>query len=540
MSMDTREAGRGVVVCPQVPAAEVGVSILNNGGNAIDAAIATGMVQGVIDPPMAGIGGFGVMLYYSADQQQVFGIDFPARAGRLVTPDQWHHLEIRALDDQYGYAVEGLVNDIGYQSVGVPGTVAGFGLAHELWGTMPWSELLQPAIVTAADGFRIPKSVHDFWLEPVGSGRASGFERMTATPPCRDIFAPSGSLLDIGELCVQAELAGTLRRIAEAGPRDFYEGEIAHVIAGDFGANGGHITLDDLRSYRALRFDPLVTSYRNYTVYGAPPPSGGIMVAQMLQIIGRHDLRNLGFGTVETLRILIEAMRYAVLTRARLGADPDFVDIDVLRLLSDAANENVREVSNAGRRLLSAESPNTTHLIIVDQSGNIASVTHSLGYGSGAVTKGLGFIYNNYMNVFNPRAGYADSMAPGKRRASGMAPTIVTDALGDPVLAVGAPGATRITTAVLHSIVNSLDFEMSPWEAVAAPRVDCQGGTAEIEGRFPSSVAETLRAQGLTVNLRNANYDPYFARAQLAALVGGLWVGASDPRRDGGTALYTE
>jgi gamma-glutamyltranspeptidase/glutathione hydrolase len=184
------------------------------------------------------------------------------------------------------------------------------------------------------------------------------------------------------------------------------------------------------------------------------------------------------------------------------------------------------------------EAPTTTQVVVTDREENIVSLTHSLGYGSGVVTPGLGFLFNNYMNVFNPYPGHPDSLRPGSRRTSSMAPTIVTDRADRPVAALGAPGATRITSAVLQSLVNHLDHGMTPVEAVSAPRVDCQGTVVEIENRVSRSAEATLVESGYEVHRRERNYDPYFARAQMVGLVSGAWKGASDPRRDGGAPVY--
>jgi gamma-glutamyltranspeptidase/glutathione hydrolase len=514
----------GVVVCPQVAAAEAGVGILQRGGNAVDAAIATAFLQCVIDPPMAGLGGFGTMLHLPAGGVPE-GIDFPARAGGRTRPDQWTALAGNGFDDRFGYSVEGFANDIGYQSVGVPGTVAGLGAAHDRWGSLPWPDLLAPAIAAAHDGFEITRSVHDFWMEPMAVGRAPGQLRMTATPAAAALFAPEGELLGVGEVCVQPELGRTLELLAAHGAGAFYAGEIADAIAVDFEHNGGHVTADDLASYEARPYEPLRSRYRRWSVFGTPPPSGGIMVSQMLHQLEPHDLRRLGHNSPDSIVLIVEAMRHAVASREQVGADPEFAAIDIDALLAPAGPP-------------SHESPDTTQVTVVDRHGATVSLTHSLGYGSGVVTPGLGFLFNNYMNVFNPHPGHIDSVAPGKRRASSMAPTIVTDAELRPVLVAGAPGATRITTAVLHSILNVLDHGHSAVEAVSAPRFDCQGGPIELEGRIPSRVAAELESRGYAVNRRVVNYDPYFARAQVAVRNGDQWTGASDPRRDGGTALY--
>jgi gamma-glutamyltranspeptidase/glutathione hydrolase len=508
----------------------------------VDAAVAVAFVQMVIDPPMTGLGGYGTMLFRDATTGKTSYLDAPCQAGGLCTPDQWQKIAGDLLPDRFGFALDGLVNDIGYQSVGVPSIVEGLGTAHELWGTLPWGSLLADAMSLAYDGFAVTRAVHEFWTGPGLEGRASGFERMTATPASAVLFAPSGDLLEIGDRCVQRELGHTLELLAHSGYRSFYEGPVATAIVADFRANGGHLTADDLASYRASVGPPLSSLYRSWRILGTPPPAGGIMVAQMLNLLETYDLASLGHNTAASISALVDAMKYAILTRSSIGADPSFVDLDIQDLLSPRHVEAWLD-NRGGRRdeitsSPSRESPTTTQVTIVDNEGSIVTLTHSLGFGSGVVTPGLGFMYNNYMNVFNPIPGHPDSVAAGKKRASSMSPTIVLDSNDEPVMALGALGATRITTAVLQCIVNILDYQLSPVEAVSAARVDCQGETVEIEGRIPQWVLDELTGLGHRVNRRDLNYDPYFARPQIVALVNGHWIGGSDPRRDGGTALY--
>lgn len=531
----------GVVVCPQPAAAEAGVEILEGGGNAVDAAIAVAFLQMVLDPPMTGLGGFGTMLYRGSGAGTISALDFPSHAGGATHPDQWLARAGEALPDRFGYAVDGLINDIGYQSVGVPGVVAGLGQAHEEWGSMPWATLLGPAIRASHDGVPVAKSARDFWLEDAIPGRASGFERMTATPACAEIFAPTGELLGVGDLMRQSDMGRTLEHLADRGYRSFYEGEIATMIADDFAANGGHVTLEDLTSYRAQMRDPLQTGYRDWTVFSAPPPSGGQMVAQGLRLLEGFDLAAMRPGTYEAVLLLIEAMKYGIHGRMEVG--PHAEDGALEQILDPGTAETfIRTVAEGGKievdPMPAYEASTTTQVTVIDRDGTIISLTHSLGYGSGVVTPGLGFLYNNYMNVFNPYPGHPDSIRPGARRWSGMSPTIVLDAGGGPIAALGAPGATRITSAVLQSTVNYLDFGMTPVEAVSAPRVDCQGVTVEVENRIEARVTDALEEAGYEVHRRDQNYDPYFARPQMIAKVDGEWKGASDPRRDGGIAQY--
>lgn len=447
--------------------------------------------------------------------------------------------------DRFGYALPGFVNDVGYQSVGVPGVVDGLGVAHQRWGSRPWADLLAPAIRLAHDGFAVTKSTREWWEDPAEPGRVGGHERMTATPAAAKQFSPGGALLEVGERCVQADQGRTLEILAAHGHRAFYEEEIAEAIADDFAANRGHVTLDDLRSYRAQVLAPLVSGFREWRVYGTPPPCGGVMVGQMLGLLERYEAAAAPRGGAAELRLLAEAMKYAIAARVRFGADPTVLPFDAEALLAPGAVDEALARLDAGGRLEvpasppARESADTTHVLVIDGAGAVVSLTHSLGSGSGVITPGLGFLHNNYMAVFNPEPGRIDSIAPGARRATSIAPTILTCVDGRPVLAAGAAGATRIASAVVQCIVNALDHGLTATEAVAAPRMDCQGAVLELEDRIPAWVAGELEAAGYIVHRRPRNYDPYFARVQLAVRRGGHWDAQSDPRRDGGAALST-
>lgn len=533
-----------VVACPQLQAAEAAISVLEEGGNAVDAAVCGAFVQMVVDPLMCGLGGFGVALCHDADSGTTHALDFSAAAGGATRPDQWEHLALGLLADGYGYSTVGHVNDVGHQAVGVPGAVDGLGTMHGRWGRIPWAEVLQPAIRAAADGFVVNRAVYDFWTEPGALGRPSGPERVTATEEAARLYTRDGVPLPIGATCALPDQARTLEVLAAQGPRAFYEGEIANAIARDFAENGGHITLDDLNGYRTRDVDPIATAYRGRRVLGMPPPSGGVLVAQMLLFLERFDLAALPFASAERIRLIAEAMKYGIGGRVRYGSDPDVCDIPVAALVDPGAAARAAERVRDGALLDplqaagAAESSDTTQLTIVDGTGNAVVLTHSLGYSSGVVTPGLGFLFNNYMNCFNPLPGHVDSIQPGKRRASSMAPTLLFDEAGI-AIAAGAPGATRIAPAVVQTVVNIVDHGMTPIEAVAAPRVDWQCGPIELEGRIPAATATALEAMGYEVHRRRENYDPYFARPQVVARCGTRLRGAADPRRDGGIALST-
>jgi gamma-glutamyltranspeptidase/glutathione hydrolase len=516
-----------MIVCPQPVAAEAGREVLLGGGNAVDAAVATAFVQGVVDPMMCGIGGSGVMLVYLAAEGRTEVIDFYARAGSQVRPEQWESLFLREAADRYGYVLKGWVNDCGYQSVGVPGTVAGLAEALRRHGSLSWAEVLTPGVEAARRGLEVTATVHDYWRRDQGSDIVANERRIQWTPESKRLYTKDGALYEPGERIANPDLARTYERLLMAGPEDFYEGELASAIAADFRANGGFIAEADLASYRASVSEPVSGSYRGRRLLAAGPPAGGLTLLQMLNYLEGSPAAP-GWPSLEVARRRVEAMAWAMAERERWLADPLFVEVPVDRLLAKEHAAAAREVH---------ESPTTTHICVVDGAANAVSLTHTLGASSGVVTPGLGFTYNNYLNCFDPRPGRANSLAPGKTRITMMVPTLVF--AGDRLEVVaGAPGGTRIVTGVLQVLLNLLDHGMSPVEAVSAPRLDFQGVTVQAEHRLTGEILDGLRALGYPVARRPMSYDPFFARVQLIQLgEDGLLRGASDPRADGGVAL---
>ncbi|MGH7912887.1 MAG: gamma-glutamyltransferase family protein [Candidatus Dormibacteraceae bacterium] len=525
MTENQREA---MVVCPQPLAGEVGRDVLRRGGNAVDAAVATAFCQGVVDPQMCGLGGAGVMLHYSAAERRTEALEFYARAGGAVRPDQWEHLFIREAGDRYGYVLQGSVNDAGYQAVGVPGTVAGLGEALERWGTISLDQAIAPAVPVARDGFQVTGNTYNGWVATDGPDDVPTRKRMAWTAESKRLYTKDGEFYGLGERLRNEDYARTLERLARAGWRDFYEGEIAAAIAEDFARNGGFVSAEDLRGYRTRLSEPVRGSYRGLEVVAAGPPAGGMTLLQLLNYLEGLDLRAMGWPSSEAALARVRAMGFAFGDRERYLADPEFVDVPVERLTEKAYAAAVREAH---------DSPTTTQVTVVDRNGDAVSMTHTLGSSSGVITPGLGFTYNNYMNCFDPRPGRANSLAPGKTRITMITPAFCFTA-GRLRYAIGAPGGTRIVGGVLQTLLNLVDHEMDPEAAVAAPRVDFQGEAVAAEQRISEDVLGPLRVAGYAVNRRSLSYDAYFSRVQLIQVeAGGRLVGASDPRKDGGIAL---
>src|SRR5579859_5818000 len=519
-----------VIVAPQPQAAEIGLAVLRRGGNAVDAAVTCAFAQGVLDPQMCGLGGCGVMLIHDRHGEDAL-LEFYSTAGSLAREEMWEKLFLREAADRYGYVLEGFVNDVGYQSVGVPGTVAGLAAALERYGTIAWDQAIGPAIPLARDGFPVTGFMHGYWTTDYGPDVVRNHLRIQATPAAKELYTKKGELFQVGEPFVQGELAMTLARLAKEGPDDFYRGEIAAEIARDFAVNGGFITADDLANYQVNVTEPLRGTYRGLSVVAAGAPAGGLTLMQMLNYVEGFDMRAAGWPSTVAARRLIEAMGWAVADREEHLADPRFVEVPTGRLADKAY---------AAAAARAHDRSDTTHVCVVDDAGGAVSLTHTLGSASGVVTPGLGFGYNDYMNCFDPRPGRPNSIRPGKTRMTMMTPTMVFE--GDRLrVCVGAPGGTKIVTGILQVLVNVLDHDMSPVEAVTAPRVDFQGNTVQVEGRVPEAVSRGLERAGYTVGRRTLNYDSYFSRPQVIVRErDGILRGASDPRKDGGVALDTE
>src|SRR5689334_1788850 len=520
-----------MIVCPQPQAAEIGLEVMRRGGNAVDAAVTCAFVQGVIDPQMCGIGGGGAMLVHSPKAGDALIVFYPV-AGSRVREDQWERLFIREAADRYGYVLEGWVNDVGYQSVAVPGTVAGLFEALTRFGSISWQEAIEPAIGIARDGFAVSGFMHGYWTTDYGPDVVPNVQRIQATPAARALYTHDGRLYAIGERMVLAELARTLERLAAGGPEEFYRGAIAAEIAADFAPNGGFVSDEDLAAYAVNVTEPIRGTYRGLRVAAAGPPAGGLTLLQMLNFLEGFDLRSQGWPSTEAARLLVEAMAWAFADRELHVADPRFVEIPTGALADKEYAARARTVVH--------DRADTTHVCVVDDAGNAVSLSHTLGAASGVVTAGLGFGYNDYMNCFDPRPGRPNSIQPGKTRMTMMTPTMVFDGARLRVC-VGAPGGTKIVSAILQVLVNVLDHEMSAVEAVSAPRVDFQGDTVQAEARIPRVVCDGLTRLGYRVNRRTLNYDSYFARPQvIVAERDGYLTGGSDPRKDGGAAFDTE
>jgi len=496
-------ATEAMIVTAQPEASEAGARVLMQGGNAVDAAMAAALVQGVIDPQMCGIAGFGSCQIYLPGRGVHTCIDFHGKTPLGATPEMWEDRIEGEARDGFGFVLRDNVNDLGYQAITTPGSLLAYFEAVRDFGTWDWADICAPAVQRAKQGFAVRPHVHFWWTHGAEMGRIEVTERLAFSATGRAIyFRPDGTVKKIGERVENPDLARTLARIARDGPDVFYRGEIAERIDADMRANGGLLRREDLESYRTTRAEPLRGSYRGHDIATNQPPGGGIMVVEMLNILENFDLAGIGHNTAEYIRVVAEAMKAATVDKDAHVGDPAFVGIpDYLTGKDHAAGIAGR--IRAGEkmrvpRLGQPEPRDTTHVAVVDGAGNCVTMTHSLGMPSGVISDGLGFMYNGCMAVFDPRPGRVGSIAPGKSRFSSVCPTIVFRD-GAPRIVIGAPGGTQIAMGVLQALLNVIDFDMSMSDAVSAPRFSATSDAIDITNRIPDYAVEPLRADGYEV-----------------------------------------
>ena len=531
-------SSRAMIVAAQPEAAEAGARVLQRGGNAVDAAMAAALVQGVVDPQMCGIAGFGSCQIYMPGKGIHTTIDFHGKTPLAATPDMWLDLLEGETRDGFGFVLKGKVNDLGYNAVTTPGSLMAYHEAAGEFGTMDWADICAPAIAQAKAGFRVRPHVHFWWTHGADFGRAEVVDRLRFSKTGAQIyFRPDGSIKKIGDHVANPDLATTLERIARHGADIFYTGEMAEEIAADFKAHGGLMSLEDLKSYRTTRHDPLKGSYRGFDIATNHPPGGGIMLVEMLNILEHFDLAAMGHNTTGYIRTVCEAMKAATSDKDRFVGDPAFYDVPVDRLTSKAHAGEIATRIKAGERIsverldLPPEPKDTTHVAVVDRYGNCVTMTHSLGMPSGVISDGLGFMYNGCMAVFDPRPGRAGSIAPGKSRFSSVVPTIAFKQ-GKPHVVLGAPGGTQIVMGVMQALLNVLDFGMDMQNAVSAPRFSSTSNAIDITNRIPGYVVEPLEREGYEV-IRSPLTFGIAAVHGIRIGADGAMDGGADPGHDG-------
>ena len=528
------KAKHGMVASVDATATEVGLQILKQGGNAVDAAVAVGFALAVTHPQAGNLGGGGFMLLRTASGRTT-AIDFremaPARASRDMFLDKQGNADSK-------------LSLTSHLASGTPGTVAGFALAAHKYGTLPLSTLLAPAIKLARNGIIVNDALADDLA-------TYGKENLIHHDNSRAIFYKAdGQPYQQGDRLVQKNLAHSLQLIAQQGPDAFYKGKIADEIAGEMAQHGGLIGKADLAAYRAIERKPVSGSYRGYQVFSMPPPSsGGIHIIEILNILENFDLAKMGFGSADAMQVMAEAEKYAYADRSEYLGDPDFVKVPQQALTSKAYAKSLAQQIDVNKarpsseikpgKLEPYESNQTTHFSVVDKDGNAVAVTYTLNtyFGSGIVAGQSGILMNNEMddfsakpgtpNVYGLVGGEANAVQPAKRPLSSMSPTIVVKE-GKTWLVTGSPGGSRIITTVLQMVVNSIDFGMNVAEATNAPRFHHQWlpDQLRVEKGFSPDTLRLLESKGQHVKVL-----PAMGSTQ-SIMIGpdGTRYGASDPR----------
>ena len=494
----------GMVSTQHFLATAVGERILSRGGNAYDASIAIAFTLAVVLPRAGNIGGGGFMVIYDSQTQKPYSIDFREKAPQMSTRDMY-------------LTEDGSFNDmnlstLGYLASGVPGTVAGLWDVHQKFGSLPWNELLEDAIYFAENGFKITPFLGDILF--------NYSEALSIFPETKKIFQKHYPNFK-DKMLIQKDLANTLRIIASQGREGFYEGQIAKKIASEMKKNNGLITEDDLKKYNPIWRKPLISNYRDTQIITmGPPSSGGLHVIQMLNIVENYDLKNIGHNSTNYINLLAEVMKYAYSDRSKYLGDPDFYDVPVEKIISKEYAAEINSNIDIGRstpvndiypgKFLDKESHETTHFSVVDEEGNVVSMTYTLNstFGSKVVIKGTGILMNNEMddfsaapgvpNQFNLLGADANAIAPYKRPLSSMTPTIVLKN-NELFFRTGSPGGARIISAVFQSILNIIDFKMNLEEATLAKRLHHQWYPDMLEFEF--SIDEKINDE-----LKNMNY----------------------------------
>jgi gamma-glutamyltranspeptidase/glutathione hydrolase len=528
----------GLVISSHALADKVGQDVLDNGGNAVDAAVAVGYALAVVLPAAGNVGGGGFALIKIGDQE-VDAIDFREKAPLTATRDMYLDKDGNVIPD---------ASTVGYKAAGVPGTVAGLNAMLAKYGTKPLSELIAPAIKLAEEGYEI----NEFASQTMAD-YSDRFKLFESTK--KYFLKPDGSTYKTGEIFVQKDLAEVLKRISEQGDDGFYKGTTAKLINDDMAKNGGLITEKDLAAYKVAWRKPVKGNYRGYEIVSmSPPSSGGTHLLQILNVLSNADIGAMGFASSETLHLTAEAMRFAYADRSEYMGDPDFVEVPVDKLTSlDYAKSIYDKIKASGKAIPSSEvkpglteikeGTSTTHYSIVDKNGNAVSVTYTINdwYGSGAAVDGAGFLLNNEMDDFAAKAGVpniyglvgsdANSIAPEKRPLSSMSPSLVLKD-GKVFMVVGSPGGSRIITTTLQVISNVIDHGMNVGEAVEAPRVHMQWLPDELRVEkygVVKDVSDKLKALGYDVSEQGPMGD---VNAILIDPETGKIYGAHDPRRE--------
>lgn len=525
-------AKHGMVAAAHPLASQAGVDIMKQGGNAIDAAVAAALALNAVEPNASGLGGGGFMVIRFAKTGEVVVIDYREKAPASSTRDMYASQQAKS--EKW--------TQLGGKAVGVPGTAKGLEMALKRYGTMTFGQVAQPAIRLAEEGFEV---------SPMLSGLIKdNYTKLATYNELDDVpYFQDGLAKEPGDTLTNPYLARTLRLVAEHGTDVIYSGEIGQAIVDAVNRTGGAMTMQDLADYTAELREPVKGTYRGYEIVSMPPPSsGGTHLIQILNIMENFDVKALGHNTPEYLHVLAETFKMVFADRAAYMADSDFVPVPVKGLSSkDYAKTQADQIKmdSVMTQLKpgapqSYEHESTTHLTVVDEEGNIVALTQTINYffGSGVMASGTGLLLNNEMDDFSTDPNSVSAPEPGKRPLSSMSPTIVLRD-GQPFMALGTPGATRIFPSLAQIIMNVVDFGMGMDEAIEATRIFCSSsagkpGALVVESRLPEKVRGALAAMGHKIDVR-ADYDAYFGACQaiLFNAETGDIIGGADSRRLG-------
>ena len=520
----------GAVATAHPIAAQVGVDVLQSGGNAVDAAIATGFCLAVIEPWASSIAGHGQMIVHMTAERRSIAIDYGHRAPQAATADMFRVIG-QTVEGNGIYEVEDRANTVGHRSAGVPGVTAGMCRAHELLGSLPLEQLLEPAVHYARQGFEVDRNACTMI--------AMGMPDLVRYSEAARVFLPDGYPPPPSARVVQRDLADTIERIGREGKDAMHRGEIPAAIDEEMRRNGGVLNAQDLADYEPQVLDPVRTSYRGYQLLGSPAPSGTITQLQILNILENFDLGRIAQGSPEHLHLFIEAARHAFADRYSFVGDPDFVPAPLDGILSrEYAREIARSIDRENAKLEDerelqpwvayldsplhdpwrydpqprperaapasppSEGDCTTHLSIIDRDRNMVACTQTVvaGFGSGVVVPGTGVLLSNGMTVFNPMPGSANSIAGFKRGLNNMSPVLLLRD-GQPFLTVGAPGGRRIICRIPQVISNVVDFGMSIQGAITSPSVDAAERDTFLDHRIDPQTVEALARMGHNVKV---------------------------------------
>ena len=531
----------GMVVSQRHKASEVGAEILRKGGNAVDAAVATGLALAVVLPRAGNLGGGGFMVVYLKDKDKTITIDYREKAPSEAHRDLF-------LDQNGNYDKQRA--QFSLLSAGVPGTVAGLYLALTKYGTMTWQEVLEPSIKLAEEGFMIPHDLANILASPRYKKRLS-----SNAAAAKSYYKKDKSNYQAGEVLKLPDLAWTLKELSDNGPGAFYEGEIAKKIVKEMKRNQGLISAEDLKNYKAIERSPVEGTYKDFRIVSMPPASsGGVHLIQMLNMIEEYPIQDMGFGSADSIHILAEVMKRAYADRSKHLGDMDFYDVPfslISKEYSSSLNKSISiDSRTASQDVLAGdpypyESPDTTHFSVMDEYGNVVSNTYTLNfsYGSGIMIPGTGMLMNNEMDDFSSKPGVpngygllgseANSIQANKRPLSSMTPTIIFKD-NKPYLVLGSPGGSRIITTVLQVALNVMEHGMNVAQAVNSPRIHHQWlpEVLMIEKGFGPDTEKLLLEKGYRLY-------PSSTMGSVQAILkdGEYFYGASDPRRPGSGAV---